>query len=239
MSATDNGVTYRRKILLVEDDPSLGFVIKDGLMMKGFDAVLCTDGEMALQVFDRESFDLCIVDVMLPKRDGFAVAQTIRRQNKEIPILFITAKSMLEDKVAGFTAGGDDYLVKPFSMEELFLRMDVFLRRAGNPAHDDVLQVGTYSFDPRNLSLEHPEGNKVLTQKESEVLELLCRNRGRILKREEILKNVWGDDDYFMGRSMDVFISKLRKYLKEDPSLEIVNYHGVGFRLEQKRQRTT
>lgn len=223
-----------KRILLVEDDPSLGFVIKDGLAMKGFDVVLCADGEKGQEAFDFESFDVCILDVMLPKTDGFALAQGIRRKNSEIPILFITAKSMLEDKIAGFTAGGDDYLVKPFSMEELFLRIDVFLRRTSNGDAADILKVGAYSFDTRNLTLHHPSGDKVLTQKESEVLELLCRNKDRILKREEILKKVWGDDDYFLGRSLDVFISKLRKYLKEDPTIEIVNYHAVGFRLEAK-----
>jgi DNA-binding response OmpR family regulator len=223
-----------KRILLVEDDPSLGFVIKDGLAMKGFEVVLCADGEKGQEAFDLESFDVCILDVMLPKRDGFALAQGIRRKNSEIPILFITAKSMLEDKIAGFTAGGDDYLVKPFSMEELFLRIDVFLRRTSNGDAADMLKVGAYSFDVRNLTLHHPSGDKVLTQKESEVLELLCRNKDRILKREEILKKVWGDDDYFLGRSLDVFISKLRKYLKEDPTIEIVNYHAVGFRLEAK-----
>ena len=227
-----------RNILLVEDDPSLGFVIKDGLLMKGFDVVLCANGEQAQDVFEHQSFDLCILDVMLPRKDGFALAQAIRNVNKEIPILFITAKSMLEDKIAGFTAGGDDYLVKPFSMEELFLRMDVFLRRSGAQASsEEVFELGSFRFDPRNLTLLHPQGEKVLTQKEAEVLELLWRNKTRILKREEILKKVWGDDDYFLGRSLDVFISKLRKYLKEDPSLEIVNYHGVGFRLEQNTGR--
>lgn len=223
-----------KRILLVEDDSSLGFVIKDGLAMKGFDVVLCADGEKGQEAFDHGSFDVCILDVMLPKRDGFALAQGIRRKNSEIPILFITAKGMLEDKIAGFTAGGDDYLVKPFSMEELFLRIDVFLRRTSHGDAADMLKVGAYSFDARNLTLHHPSGDKVLTQKESEVLELLCRNKDRILKREEILKKVWGDDDYFLGRSLDVFISKLRKYLKEDPTIEIVNYHAVGFRLEAK-----
>lgn len=223
-----------KRILLVEDDPSLGFVLKDGLAMKGFDVVLCTDGDKGLETFNQESFDLCILDVMLPKKDGFALAEEIRKKHREIPILFTTAKGMLEDKIAGFTAGGDDYLVKPFSMEELFLRMDVFLRRTSNGPAADILKIGAYTFSPRNLTLQHHGGDKVLTQKESEVLELLCRNRDRILKREEILKKVWGDDDYFLGRSLDVFISKLRKYLKEDPTLEIVNYHGVGFRLEAK-----
>jgi len=223
-----------KRILLVEDDPNLGFVIKDGLAMRGFDVVLCADGEIGQSAFDRQRFDLCILDVMLPKKDGFTLAQNIRKTNTEVPILFITAKGMLEDKMTGFASGGDDYLVKPFNMEELFLRMDVFLRRTSNGHGDAILKLGMYTFDPRNLTLRHPDGQKVLTQKEAEVLELLYQNKERILKREEILKKVWGDDDYFLGRSLDVFISKLRKYLKDDPSLEIVNYHGVGFRLECK-----
>jgi DNA-binding response OmpR family regulator len=222
-----------KRILLVEDDPSLGFVIKDNLAMKGYDVTLCADGEEGQQTFHKNAFDLCIFDVMMPKKDGFSLAQSVREKNQHIPILFVTAKSMLEDKIAGFTAGGDDYIVKPFSMEELYMRIEVFLRRSnGNVAKDETYQLGQLSFDSHNFVLSHPSGSKTLTQKEAEVLKLLCQNKDRVLKREEILKSVWGDDDYFMGRSMDVFISKLRKYLKEDPSVQIVNYHGVGFRLE-------
>ncbi len=226
-----------RQILLAEDDPSLGFVIKDGLLMKGYEVALCSDGDQAQMMFEHHSFDMCILDVMLPRKDGFTLAEFIRTTNKEIPILFITAKSMLEDKIGGFKAGGDDYLVKPFQMEELFLRMDVFFRRSARPVGgEEILELGTYRFDPRNLTLLHPKGETVLTQKEADVLDLLWRNTDRILKREEILKKVWGDDDYFLGRSLDVFISKLRKYLREDSALEIVNYHGVGFRLEYHRK---
>jgi DNA-binding response OmpR family regulator len=223
-----------RKILLVEDDPSLGYVIRDGLAARGFDVTWCTDGVAGHQAFTGGSFDVCLLDVMLPRKDGFALAQDIRKTDPSIPILFLTAKSMLEDKISGFTAGGDDYLVKPFSMEELVLRMEVFLRRTASSAAEEAILLGGYRFDPRNLTLHHPSGDKVLTQKEADVLSMLSRHRDRVLKREEILKNVWGNDDYFVGRSLDVFISKLRKYLKEDPSLEIVNYHGVGFRLEEK-----
>jgi DNA-binding response OmpR family regulator len=222
-------------ILLVEDDPSLGFVIKDNLIHKGYQVTLCTNGEEGDQQFQTQSFDLCILDVMMPKKDGFSLAQSIRAKNKEVPILFVTAKSMLEDKIIGFNSGGDDYLVKPFSMEELFLRMEVFLRRTGAGSHsvdEASYSIGDFNFDCRNFSLHHTTGNKTLTQKEAEVLTLLCKNKDRVLKREEILTTVWGDDDYFMGRSLDVFISKLRKYLKDDPKVEIVNYHGVGFRLE-------
>lgn len=222
-----------RKVLLVEDDPALGFVIRDGLTARGFDVTWSTDGASGLQAFLAGAFDVCLLDVMLPRKDGFALAQDIRKTNSTVPILFLTAKSMLEDKISGFTAGGDDYLVKPFSMEELVLRMEVFLRRTG-PRADDVMTLGSYRFDSRNLTLHHESGDKVLTQKEADVLGMLCRHRDRVLKREEILKSVWGNDDYFLGRSLDVFLSKLRKYLKEDPNLEIVNYHGVGFRLEER-----
>jgi DNA-binding response OmpR family regulator len=221
------------KILLVEDDSSLGFVIKDNLLHKGYAVTLCKNGEEGEQTFNQQPFDLCIFDVMMPKKDGFSLAQAIREKNKEVPILFITAKSMLEDKIAGFQSGGDDYIVKPFSMEELYLRMEVFLRRSnGVKAAESFYTLGEFAFDCHNLTLQHSSGNKTLTQKEAEVLKLLCVHKERVLKREEILTSVWGDDDYFMGRSLDVFISKLRKYLKEDPKVEIVNYHGVGFRLE-------
>ena len=223
------------RILLVEDDPGLGFVIKDNLTMKGYDVTLCVDGEDGQKAFHNQLFDLCIFDVMMPKKDGFTLAKNVRERNQQVPILFVTAKSMVEDKIKGFTAGGDDYIVKPFSMEELCLRIEVFLRRSnGLPSTEEAFHLGQYSFDCANLTLLHATGSKVLTQKESDVLKLLCLHKGRVLKREEILKSVWGNDDYFLGRSLDVFISKLRKYLKNDPTIEIVNYHGVGFRLEIK-----
>jgi DNA-binding response OmpR family regulator len=224
-----------KKILLVEDDPSLGFVIKDNLTIKGFDVTLCKDGEEGENTFHSQPFDICILDVMLPKKDGFAIAKSIRAKDKSVPILFLTAKSMMEDKLAGFQTGADDYITKPFSLEELICRIEVFLRRSQGVTESSgksIFTVGGFSFDPLNLTLKNNSTEKTLTQKEAEVLKLLYQNRDRVLKREEILKEVWGDDDYFMGRSMDVFISKLRKYLKEDPSIQIVNYHGVGFRLE-------
>ncbi len=226
-----------RQILLVEDDPSLGFVIRDGLASRGYQVEWCTDGEAAGKAFHGKPMDLCILDVMLPKVDGFELAREIRKTNPSVPILFVTAKSMLEDKIAGFTAGGDDYLVKPFSMDELVLRMEVFLRRSPAASENGTIRLGEYQFDPKNLTLRHAKGEKTLTQKESDVLTLLSHHRDRVLKREEILKQVWGSDDYFLGRSLDVFISKLRKYLKDDPSLEIVNYHGVGFKLEETARR--
>ncbi|HEY8934324.1 MAG TPA: response regulator transcription factor [Cyclobacteriaceae bacterium] len=225
-----------KKILLVEDDPSLGFVISDNLKQKGYDVTLCQDGESGSVAFTQHTFDLCILDIMLPKKDGFAVAHDIRAVNKDVPILFLSAKSMLEDKLEGFKTGADDYITKPFSFDELLCRIEVFLRRANKPdsSNDKIFSIGEFEFDYANLTLKKEDSRKTLTQKEAEVLRLLHLNRGRVLKREEILTQVWGDDDYFMGRSMDVFISKLRKYLKEDPAIQIVNYHGVGFKLEDK-----
>ena len=221
------------KILLVEDDPSLGFVMKDNLGRKGYDIFLSADGEEALRTFGEEAFDLCVLDVMLPKKDGFALAVAIREINQHVPILFVTAKAMQEDKIAGFQSGGDDYILKPFSMEELCLRIEVFLRRTQAPVKaEPSYTLGAYNFDCSNLALFHNSGSRKLTQKEAEILRLLCTNKDRVLRREEILKTVWGGDDYFMGRSMDVFISKLLKYLKKDPGVQIVNFHGVGFRLE-------
>jgi len=227
-------MTDAKKILLVEDDPSLGFVIKDNLTLRGYDVTLCTDGEEAEQSFFSNAFNLCIFDVMLPKKDGFSLARSVRSKSSGVPILFLTAKAMVEDKLEGFGTGADDYITKPFSLEELLCRIEVFLRRSPGPVviGDKVVFLGQYAFDFSNLTLKSNGSEKTLTQKEAEVLKLLYQNRERVLKREEILKHVWGDDDYFMGRSMDVFISKLRKYLKEDPSVQIVNYHGVGFKLE-------
>ena len=222
-----------KKILLVEDDASLGFVIQDNLALKGYDVTLCKDGDSGEAMFRQRPFDLCVLDVMLPRKDGFAVARGIRGQNKHVPILFLTAKSMVDDKLEGFHSGGDDYITKPFSLDELVCRIEVFLRRSnGVEPEGGVYKLGQYAFDPSRLTLRKNGTEKTLTQKEAEVLKLLYRNRDRVLKREEILRDIWGDDDYFMGRSMDVFISKLRKYLKDDPDIQIVNYHGVGFRLE-------
>jgi DNA-binding response OmpR family regulator len=223
-----------KRILLVEDDPSLGFVIKDNLNLKGYDVTHCADGESGEDSFNTQSFHLCIFDVMLPKKDGFSLARSVRQKDKNIPIIFLTAKAMMEDKLAGFQTGADDYITKPFSLDELLCRIEVFLRRSNGTAGQDknIFTIGQYEFDYTTFTLRNNAGEKTLTQKEAEVLRLLYLNRERILKREEILREVWGNDDYFMGRSMDVFISKLRKYLKDDATIQIVNYHGVGFRLE-------
>lgn len=215
---------------MVEDDASLAFVIKDNLCLHKYEVVHCDNGQDALVAFERESFDLCLLDVMLPKMDGFTLAENIRA-NSEVPILFLTAKAMQEDRLEGFKRGGDDYITKPFSMEELVFRIEVFLRRTGK---QELMQteyvVGGYKFNYEDLSLCYNSEKKHLTQKEAQILKFLCNNKNRVVKREEILMEVWGEDDYFLGRSLDVFISKLRKYLQKDDSVEIANIHGVGFR---------
>ncbi len=226
----------RARILLVEDDLNLGYVIKDNLTEKGFEISLCEDGEKAIDAFESQEFDLCILDIMLPKIDGFSVAEKIRSTDQETPILFLSAKSMKEDKINGFKIGGDDYITKPFSIEELVLRVEVFIKRSGGtlPAQPSTFEIGAFTFDHSNLLLANGDNKRTLTQKESDILHMFCSKPGIVLKREEILNKVWGDDDYFLGRSLDVFISKLRKYLREDSSLEIINYHGVGFKLDLK-----
>jgi DNA-binding response OmpR family regulator len=224
-----------KKILLVEDDPNLGFVIKDNLSHKGYAVTLCSDGEAGEKEFSSTEFQLCILDVMLPKKDGFALARAIREKNSDVPILFLTAKNMLDDKLEGFGTGADDYITKPFSLEELFCRVEVFLKRTTIKPSEPILgalHIGMFEFDSANFKLKNHSSEKTLTSREAEILKQLYLHRERVVKREEILMAVWGDDDYFLGRSLDVFISKLRKYLKDDPSVQIINYHGVGFKLE-------
>lgn len=215
---------------MVEDDASLAFVIKDNLCLHKYEVVHCDNGQDALEAFAKESFDLCLLDVMLPKMDGFTLAENIRADNNKVPILFLTAKAMQEDRLEGFKRGGDDYITKPFSMEELVFRIEVFLRRTGK---QDIVQqeyqIGEYTFNYDDLSLSHHAEKKHLTQKEAQILKFLCNNKNRVVKREEILIEVWGEDDYFLGRSLDVFISKLRKYLSKDERVNIFNRHGVGF----------
>ncbi|MEQ6119598.1 response regulator transcription factor [Reichenbachiella sp. MALMAid0571] len=225
----------QNKILLVEDDPALGFVIKDNLMMNNFAVELCDNGELALEAFENGVFELCILDIMLPKIDGFAVAERIRSKNKQIPIIFLSAKSLNEDKIAGFKLGADDYITKPFSMEELICRIEVFLKRSSpNADLQNVWEIGNYTFNNSEISLKYKDELIQLTRRESELLQFLCENKEVVTKREEILMKLWGEDDYFKGRSLDVFISKLRKYLSKDPKVDIINYHGVGFKLEIK-----
>ena len=226
-------MSTKSKVLLAEDDLTLGYVIKDNLADAGYDVVLCADGQAAIDKFSKESFDICLLDVMMPNKDGFAVAKKIRQQTDHIPILLITAKSLEEDRIHGFECGADDYIVKPFSMQELLLRIDVFLRRTKKMHSDKTVsfQVGKMIFSFNDLKLTHEGTLLNLTMKEAELLLFLCKHPNRILKREEILLNVWGKDDYFLGRSMDVFITKLRKYFKVDPTINIETIHGMGFRL--------
>lgn len=223
----------KAKILVVEDDNSLGYIIQDNLTIKNYDVVLCKNGQDALNIYEKHNFDLCLLDIMLPKVDGFQVAEYIRKSNQQVPIIFLTARSMQEDKLNGFKIGADDYITKPFSMEELLYRMEVFLKRTkeGASSQKDIYELGQYHFDSSNLKLIHNQKEQVLTPKEAKVLSCFCKKIDQVIKREEILKEVWGENDYFLGRSLDVFISKLRKYLKLDPKIKITNYHGVGFKL--------
>jgi DNA-binding response OmpR family regulator len=229
-------MSVKNKILLAEDDPNLGFVIKDMLQAEGYKVELCKDGQAALKSFVNGSFDLCILDVMMPKKDGFALAEDIRKVDKKAPIIFLTAKNMKEDVIKGFHLGADDYITKPFNTEEFKLRVSAILKRS-KPDVDplemkDEYKVGKYVFNYKNLTLTLAKDILNLTAKEADILRIFAHHQGVVLTREEILKRVWGDDDYFIGRSMDVFISRLRKYLKEDPGVEIINIHGVGFKME-------
>lgn len=220
------------KILYVEDDETLGFVTKDNLMQNGYDVDHYEDGKLGLAAFNKNYYDLCILDVMLPEMDGYEVAEEIRKYNSEIPILFLTAKSLKEDRIHGLKLGADDYITKPFSIEELILKIEVFLKRKSiSKSVQDLMTIGRFTFDHPNLKLTGDGREENLTQKEADLLKLLIENKGNTLRREQILKKLWGENDYFLGRSMDVFISRLRKYLKSDLSLKIENIHGVGFRL--------
>jgi len=224
-------------ILLAEDDNNLGFVVQDNLKSNGFDVTLCPNGEEALKAFANNTFDMCLLDVMMPKKDGFAVAETIRELNKDIPIVFLTAKTMQMDKVKGFTLGADDYITKPFDFQELILRINAILKRSKliTEKEEEIIlsyEIGKYHFDIKNQVLKLASTDQKLTKKETRILTFLCENMNDIASREQILKNIWGNDDYFSGRSMDVFISKIRKYLAEDDKIQIINIHGVGFKLE-------
>ena len=229
------------KILYVEDDEVLSFVTKDNLELSGYEIQHCINGKTALKSFRTEKFDLCILDVMLPEMDGFQVAKEIRKLNREVPILFLSAKSMKEDRLHGLRLGADDYITKPFSIEELLLKIEVFIKRKylSLPPNEDRSKIGEYEYDHRNLKLGYKEDTRSLTQKEGDLLQLLVQNKNNILKRSEILEKLWGQDDYFLGRSMDVFISRLRKYLSGDPNIKIENIHGVGFRLRESENGET
>jgi len=227
--------TNKVKLLLVEDDPNLGTMLKEFLEAENFDVTLGTDGKEGLELYQHQLFDLCILDVMLPKMDGFTLAKMIRQRNTSIPILFLTAKALKEDKIKGFQIGADDYITKPPSMEELKLRINAVLKRTMNNQEEDeigkIYEIGDFRFDFTTQMLEKGGEKQRLTTKEAQLLRLLCKNLNKVTEREIALKRIWGNDDYFTARSMDVFITKLRKYLKKDPAVEILNVHGTGFKL--------
>lgn len=221
------------KILLVEDDVNLGLLLSEYLKAKGFPVTLKQDGKQGYDEYIRGDYNFLILDVMVPEKDGFTLAREIREIDDAIPILFLTAKSMKEDKLEGFKAGGDDYVTKPFSMEELLARIKAILKRAGqkNDTEKGPFTIGRFEFDPENRLLKGMNIESKLTTKENDLLKLLYRNRNTILDRNFALKKIWGDDSYFNGRSMDVYITKLRKHLKPDPAIQIINEHGKGFKL--------
>jgi DNA-binding response OmpR family regulator len=223
----------RAKVLLAEDDHDLAFVIKDSLQEEGFEVIHAQDGEAAWQLFQKSNFDICLLDVNMPMRDGFSVAKKIRLQSDMVPILFITAKSLEQDRIKGFQVGADDYIVKPFSIQELIMRMDVFLRRTKRLQADvqEEYQIGKLKFIYNELKLIVDGESVTLTQREADLMKFFAEHINKILKRDEVLLNVWGKDDYFLGRSMDVFITKLRKHFKADPAIVLETIHGVGFRL--------
>lgn len=226
-----------KNILLVEDDPNLGLVLNDFLKMEGFTISLARDGEEGLEAFSKSEFDLCLLDCMMPKMDGFTLAKKIRKVNHDIPIIFLTAKSMKVDKLKGFDLGGDDYITKPFDEDELVRRINAVLKRTNSAPVSEpkelIFTVGDFVYDHSNLTLTLKGNVSRITQKEGDVLYLLLQSKNNVLRREDILVNVWGENDYFMGRSLDVFITKLRKHLKLDPKIKIENVHGVGFILSE------
>lgn len=230
----------KAKILLVEDDKNLGMLVQDYLNELGYMTTLAVNGEDGFKEFRSGNFDLCILDVMLPKRDGFTLATDIRETDEAIPIIFLTARGQNDDRVKGFKAGCDDYITKPFSSEELALRIEAIFKRCGfvsnNRKTNGKVLIGRYVFDSLNHTLEIDGHTQKLTVKEASLLKLLCQNKNNLLPREEAQKEVWGTSDYFIGRSMDVFITKLRKYLSMDPEVSIQNVHGAGFKLEIKAE---
>jgi DNA-binding response OmpR family regulator len=220
-------------VLLAEDDTSLAFVIKDNLEEENYDVAWCADGEAAWQRYTKGGIDICLLDVMMPVKDGFTLAKKIRQKSDVVPILFLTAKSLEQDKLDGFKTGADDYITKPFSMKELLLRMDVFMRRTKKMHSDQVKEykLGNLIFSFTDLKLLSNGEEISLTQREADLLKFFCEHANKVVKREEVLLSVWGKDDYFLGRSMDVFITRLRKYFKGDTSVILETIHGIGFRL--------
>ena len=223
----------KARILLAEDDENLGSLLQEYLQAKDYETDWVMDGEKAFHLFEKKQFDLCLLDVMMPVKDGFTLASEIHMVDSEMPVIFLTAKSMKEDILEGFTRGADDYITKPFSMEELIFRIEAILRRTRGTieSRNDVQSIGKYEFDPKKQTLKFADHTQNLTTKETDLLKLLCNNKNRILERNFALKAIWSDDNYFNARSMDVYITKLRKYLKEDNSVQIINVHGKGYKL--------
>jgi len=220
-------------ILLCEDDENLGMLLREYLQAKGYVAELCPDGEAGYKAFLKTKFDVCVLDVMMPKKDGFTLAQEIRQINADIPIIFLTAKQLKEDILEGFKIGADDYITKPFSMEELVFRIEAILRRVHGKRVKEltVYKIGRFTFDTQKQLLTIGDKNTKLTTKENELLSLLCSHRNEVLQRDFALRTIWIDDNYFNARSMDVYITKLRKHLKDDENIEIINIHGKGYKL--------
>jgi DNA-binding response OmpR family regulator len=220
------------KILYAEDDETLAFLTKDNLEQNNYDVTHANDGVKALDAFKTIPFDICVFDIMMPKMDGFELAEAIRRVNTDIPIIFLSAKTLKEDRIKGLRLGADDYLVKPFSIEELLLKIEIFLKRSSknNVPEKTIYTLGKYQFDSKNYFVFSENEKITLTQREAELLKLFLDNKNVVLKREEILKSLWGNDDYFMGRSLDVFISRLRKIVASEEGIAIENLHGIGFR---------
>jgi DNA-binding response OmpR family regulator len=226
---------HKSRILYVEDDDTLGYITTDNLERKGYEVTWSRDGESALELFRKGHFDVCLLDIMLPRLDGFTLARMIRRENEEVPLIFISAKTLTEDKIEGLLLGADDYIVKPFNIEELTLKIEVFLKRSRihkGTAQQVMMAVGNCTLDMNLLQLECPGSIKKLTYREAELIAYFSRNRNRLVSREEILEAVWGSNDYFSGRSLDVFISRLRKFFQDDPLVRIENRHGLGYVFE-------
>ena len=221
------------KILLCEDDENLGMLLREYLQAKEYDVELCPDGEAGYRAFLKPKFDLCVLDVMMPKKDGFTLAGDIRAASPDVPIIFLTAKQLKEDILEGFKLGADDYITKPFSMEELVMRIEAILRRVKGKKNKEssLYKIGEFTFDTQKQMLTIGDKQTKLTTKENELLALLCSHANEILQRDFALKTIWIDDNYFNARSMDVYITKLRKHLKEDPQIEIINIHGKGYKL--------
>jgi DNA-binding response OmpR family regulator len=224
--------TSKATILFAEDDSSLAFIVKDTLEDEGYKVVHCADGQTAIDSFDKTKFDICLLDIMMPNKDGYTVAKKIRQQTDVMPVLFLSTKNQEEDRLKGYDTGADDYIAKPFSMPELLKKIEVFLRRS-KKLHSETLEdfvIGNIVFSFVNLKINTQHETFNITQREADLLKFFCEHQNKVVKREEVLINVWGKDDFFLGRSMDVFISKLRKYLKAEPSIVLETIHGIGFR---------